>query len=221
MSCFDPGGFSIWVAALRKGVAPEDAAKLEWSDYYEWLEPMIWHPGRWAIIPDIPAAPSQLNDGLMNDWRFGRSKGVPVWHMDGPIARLGRLCEQYDRVCLGWIGDPKREPVGCDAYRRRMDEVAALMGNTWHPIHMLRGIAVAFDYPFVSADSTSLAQNGWRYDTALDFGDPWAGRQAYADALEGKGPHADRRRRNAQRGSPQQGRHGPRSHLGDNCLVLL
>jgi hypothetical protein len=22
------------------------------------------------------------------------------------------------------------------------------MGNHWHPLHMLRGVAVAFDYPF-------------------------------------------------------------------------
>ena len=48
--------------------------------------------------------------------------------------------------------------------------------------------AVARDYPFDSADSTSLAQNGWRYDSPMDelLGDNWRGRRAYADRLEGK-----------------------------------
>lgn len=163
-----------------------------WRAYYGWLEPILFHPGRWAITPDSPGAPSQVNDGLLNDWPYGRSKGAPVWHMDGSIERLGRLCERYDRVCLGWIGDPKLEPVGCDAYRRKMDEVAQLMGNRWHPLHMLRGIKVAHDYPFVSADSTSLAQNGHRYDPDLRQADlfadmpldRWDGRRAYADRLE-------------------------------------
>ncbi|MDF0543309.1 hypothetical protein PX699_13205 [Sphingobium sp. H39-3-25] len=137
-------------------------------------------------MPDSPAAPSQLNDGLLNDWPFGH-RGAPVWHMDGSIERLARLCERYPRVCVGWIGDPKKEPVGCPAYRRKMDEVAALMGNTWHPLHMLRGVAVAFDYPFIGADATTLAQNGWRYDSPMDaiWGDQWRGRRAYADRLEG------------------------------------
>lgn len=169
-----------------------------WLSYYQWLEPIIHHPGRWAIMPDSPGAPSQLNDGLLNDWPFGPSRGAPVWHMDGSIDRLARLCERYLRVCVGWIGDPKKEPVGCSAYRRKMDEVAALMGNNWHPLHMLRGTAVAFDYPFLSADSTSLAQNGHRYDWQDEqwcmFGGPpqkWKGRAAYADRLEGRRDEGD------------------------------
>lgn len=173
---------------MRAGKEWDEIERGEWwRAYYQWLEPMLFHPGRWAIMPDSPAAPSQLNDGLLNDWPFGPSRGVPVWHMDGSVARLAKLCERFPRVCVGWIGDPKKEPVGCPAYRRKMDEVAQLMGNTWHPLHMLRGIAVAFDYPFISADSTSLAQNGHRYDSPL-FSEHgrWNGRQAYADKLEGK-----------------------------------
>jgi hypothetical protein len=178
--------------AMRSGREWDEADRqLWWMAYYEWLEPMLFKPGRWAIMPDSPAAPSQLNDGLLNDWPFGRSRGAPVWHMDGPIERLARLCERYDRVCLGWIGDPKREPVGCEAYYRKMDEVSALMGNTWHPLHMLRGTLVAQQFPFVSVDSTSLAQNGHRYDwqdrqvDILDGGEAsWRGRNRYADRLE-------------------------------------
>jgi hypothetical protein len=177
---YDNGAFSYWMQAVRAGVDPMDAGKLDWSAYYEWLEDRLFEPGRWAVIPDKPAAPTQMNDGLLNDWPYGRSRGAPVWHMDGPIDR------RYDRVCLGWIGDPKREPVGCNAYRRRMDEVTALMGSRWHPLHMLRGVAVGGDYPFVSCDSTSLAQNHHRYRMRLFAGTPdeWSGVCAYADKLE-------------------------------------
>lgn len=184
---FDHGGFSFWMAAMRAGQEwDQESRDAWWQAYYAWLERIIYHPGRWAIIPDSPGAPSQVNDALLNDWRFGRSQGAPVWHMDGRIERLAQLCERYDRVCLGWIGDPKREPVGCDAYRRKMDEVAALMGNTWHPLHMLRGVAVGGAYPFISCDSTSLAQNHWRYRAPLFVGTPdeWSGAVAYAVRLE-------------------------------------
>lgn len=183
------------MSAMRVGKEWDEAERGEWHQaYYHWLEPIIFHPGRWAIMPDSPAAPSQLNDGLLNDWPFGPARGAPVWHMDGSIDRLARLCERYPRVCVGWIGDPKREPVGCSAYRRKMDEVAALMGNAWHPMHMLRGTAVAFDYPFISADSTSLAQNGHRYDSPMArlWGDQWGGRRAYAKRLEGNATMAKR-----------------------------
>lgn len=176
------------MAAIKRG--DDWFVRDDWTPYYRWLEPRLFYPGRWAVIPDAPGAPSQLNDGLLNDWPSGPGRGVPLWHMDAPIERLARLCERYPRVALGWIGHPKREPVGCDAYRRKMHQVAELMGNTWHPLHMMRGTAVAFDYPFMSADSTSLARNGHRYDWLdhqLDMfasGGKWQGRRMYADRLE-------------------------------------
>ena len=145
---YDNGAFSFWRQAAKLG-HEWDRKTRDWRPYYRWLEGRLHAaPGRWAVIPDAPGAPSQLNDALLNDWPYGPTLGAPLWHMDGPINRLGRLCETYDRVCLGWVGDPKREPVGCDAYRRRMDEVAALLGDTWPTIHMMRGVAVARDYPF-------------------------------------------------------------------------
>lgn len=170
--------------AMKLGL--EWAPDRDWTDFYKWLEPRLFLAGRVAVIPDAPGAPSQLNDGMLNDWPFGRSRGMPLWHMDGPLERLGRLCERYDRVALGWIGDPKKEPVGCDAYLRRMDEVASFFGNRWPVLHMMRGVLVAQLYPFATADSTSLAQNGHRYDSGFDAlcGDPWRGRSAYADRLE-------------------------------------
>jgi hypothetical protein len=185
---YDNGAFSFWKQAMKAGQDWDDSER-DWTPYYDWLDTRLWEPGRWAVIPDRPGAPSQLNDALLNDWPHGRARGVPLWHMDAPLARLGHLCERYSRVALGWIGHPKREPVGCDAYRARMDEVSAMLGNRWPPLHMMRGVAVAGDYPFMSADSTSLAQNGHRYDDR-DSGDlftpyqQWRGRGLYAEHLE-------------------------------------
>lgn len=209
--CFDNGAFSFWKAALRHG-QEWDETQRDWTPYFEWLEQRLFHPGRWAVIPDIPGAPSQLNDALLGDWPFGQ-KGAPLWHMDGPIERLLRLCDKYDRVCLGWTGAGKT--LDTPEYHARMEEVSLALGNRWPIIHMMRGTQVAFDYPFHSADSTSLAQNGWRYDTGFDFGDRWAGRKAYADKLEG----IDRGIVDTMRRSSKRRRHNARPHLGDNLLV--
>lgn len=144
---YDNGAFSFWRQAVQAGAEWDDKAR-DWTPYYRWLEPRLHDHRRWAVIPDSPGAPSQINDAMLADWPFGRALGAPLWHMDSPIQRLSRLCDDYDRVCLGWIGDPKKEPVGCDRYRRRMDDVAALFGSTWPKVHMMRGVAVARDYPF-------------------------------------------------------------------------
>ena len=197
------------MAAIKRGESW--FIREDWRPYFDWLEAKLQRDGTWAVIPDAPGAPSQLNDALLKEWPFGVEKGVPLWHMDGPISRLGRLCEIYPRVALGWIGHPKLEPVGCDGYRRRMDEVAAFFGNRWHDTHMMRGILVAHDYPFVSADATSAAQNGHRYDSDLDraCGDPWRGRRAYADRLEAD-PYARAIRFGMSRDSAtSQRRHSP------------
>lgn len=183
---FDNGAFSFWMQAKKRG--EEFSAGRDWKPYFEWLQARLFHPGRWAVIPDVPGAPPAVNDALLPEWPFGQ-KGAPLWHMNGPIDRLLRLADRYDRICMAWTGDR----VGCDEYRRRMDEVAGALGNRWPVIHMMRGVSVAFDYPFESADSTSLARNGWTYDSSFDFGDRFAGRRAYADRLES--PRAMTKRR--------------------------
>lgn len=204
---FDNGAYSEWQAAMRRG--EEWFVRDSWDDYYEWLEAVLFCPGRWAVIPDAPGAPSQLNDALVSQWPFGR-RGAPLWHMDGPIDRLLRLLERFDRVCFGWIGefDPEsgkirkdQRAVDCPAFHDRMAEVARAIGNIWPEVHMMRGAAVAFDYPFGSADTSSLGKNGHEYDESLDFGDPWRGRRTYADALEAGGilPGMSRPRRAVRR----------------------
>jgi hypothetical protein len=176
---YDNGAFSMWKAAQKKG--DEWAEKWDWSSYYQWLEPRLFVNDRWAVVPDMPGAPSQLNDALLNQWPYGQ-KGSPLWHMDGSISRLLDLCSKWDLVSFGWVGAGKH--LDRPDYHKRMNEVSKAFGNTWPKIHMMRGLKVAFDYPFHSADGTTLAQNGHRYDTTLNFGDKWRGRRDYADKIE-------------------------------------
>jgi len=196
-SCFDSGAFSEWKAAQKRG--EEWFIREDWTPYFNWLEPRLFHPGRWAVMPDAPGAPSQLNDALLKEWPFG-DKGAPLWHMDAPIERLLRLCEKHPRVCLGWTGPGKS--IDRPEYHERMEAVDRALGNHWPVIHMMRGIAVAQMYPFISVDGTTLAQNGHRYDNYLDttLGDRWRGRRAYADRLEtgGSGTMGARSSRLAQ-----------------------
>lgn len=145
----DNGAFSFWMAARKQGNEGCEAER-DWRPYYAWAERWLDGANRWAVVPDAIAMPSQINDGLLNDWPLGKSQAAPVWHMDEPLQRLGRLIEQgWERVCLGWVHPDKRQNVvGSDAYFARMDEVAALVGNRWPPLHMLRGTAVARLFPF-------------------------------------------------------------------------
>lgn len=192
---YDNGAFSFWKMA-RKLMREWEENERDWRPYYTWLEQRLFLPGRWAVIPDRIAAPTQLNDALLSEWPHGPARGAPVWHMDEPVERIGRLLDRgYDRICFGWVGsfDPaigdivkQERAVGCPAYHRKMEEVARFFGNSWPIVHMLRGVGVGAEYPFFSADSTSLAQNGWEYDSPMDdaWGTPWRGRNAYADRLE-------------------------------------
>lgn len=132
---YDNGAFSAWT----KG------KPTNWPAFYKWLEPRLFGK-RWAVIPDIIDAPSQMQDGLLNEWPFSVELGAPVWHTDEPVNRLLRLCEKWPRVCFGSTGAHWK--VGGDAWRRRMDEVWPQLGNRHPKIHMLRGVAVARDYPF-------------------------------------------------------------------------
>lgn len=192
----DHGRFSSWVAAKKAGK--------EWCEddvprpvYYAWLEPFIWRPNVKAIMPDIPGAPAQINDGELKDWPFPVEKGLPVYHMNTAPYRLGRLLETYPLVCMGWIPAVdktiRQEPVGCDAYWRCVEAIEDELGSDiWEHVHMLRGVAVANDGPFASADASSGGQNGHRYDSPIDefLGDKWRGRRAYFDALERHRPPA-------------------------------
>jgi hypothetical protein len=177
---FDNGAYSVFT----KGMIAD------WPAYYSWLEPILFHPSRWAIIPDVIAEGGQAQDALINDWPFGH-KGVPVWHTGEPIERLLRLLDQWPRVCFGSTDEHWR--VGSDVWRSRMDEAwPQVLARHRDPIiHMLRGVAVAWDYPFDSADSSSVGQNSHRYDMPLweDAAQRHWGAISYANRLENRQAH--------------------------------
>lgn len=154
----DNGAFSFWKKARKQGKEACEAER-DWRPYYAWAEQWLDGPNRWAVVPDAIAMPSQINDALLNDCPLPRHLSAPVYHMDEPIGRLGRLLEQgWNRVCLGWVGeyDPttndirkEQKQVGCKAYLRRLDEIdAEIPGLPWENTHMMRGIAVNRLRPF-------------------------------------------------------------------------
>jgi hypothetical protein len=151
----DNGAFSFW----RKN-RPTD-----WGGFAEWARPWLDYQTTWAVMPDVINGTAEENDELIV-WLYAHAKDVwersaPVWHMHEPIERFQRLCHGYQRVCVGSSG--QFAVVGDDRWHRRMEQAMnAVCGNGPAPVwlHMLRGLALAgSDYPFASADSTSIARN--------------------------------------------------------------
>lgn len=161
----DNGAFSKW-----KSGTPTD-----WAAFYAWAEPWLSFPTTWAVIPDVIDGGSQLQDALLREWPFGH-KGAPVWHMDEPIHRLERLCDEWPRVCIGSTAE--YATVLSPAWARRMDECWDLLarGRQFLPnIHMLRGMQLSGKrWPFASVDSTDVAQNHNRQqNTPRKMADRW------------------------------------------------
>lgn len=180
---YDNGEFARFTAARRSGAIEADT--LDRSDLYRWLEVRLFHPGRWAVIPDVIDGEVDLQDRLLALWPFGH-KGVPVWHTNEPLDRLHRLLDEWPRVCFGSSGE--HWLVGGRPWTERMDLTwSALEKRRVRPVvHMLRGVGVAHLYPFDSADSTGFAQSMHRYRQPLFAGTPdeWTGIVAFADRLE-------------------------------------
>ena len=146
----DNGAFTKW-----KTGKPTD-----WPSFYRWAEPWLSCATTWAVIPDVIDGGSQLQDALVREWPFG-AKGAPVWHMDEPMDRLLRLCDEWARVCIGSTAE--YAVVLSDPWERRMDECWNEIGKRhqflpW--VHMLRGMQCSGRrWPFASVDSTDVAQN--------------------------------------------------------------
>jgi hypothetical protein len=167
----DNGAFSKW----------KSGKNTDWQLYYRWCERWLDYPTTWAIPPDVIDAPSQEQDGLLNEWPHGKRQAAPVWHMDEPIYRLLRLIEAgWSRVCIGSTNE--YAVVMSDAWCCKMDEawdsVAITFGHT-PPIHMLRGMQCSGErWPFASVDSTDVAQNHNRpQNTARAMADRWDAKQ--------------------------------------------
>jgi hypothetical protein len=163
----DNGAFSKW----KRG------AKTDWPAYYAWCDRWLDYPTTWAVPPDVIDAPSQEQDGLLNEWPHGKRQAGPVWHMDEPMGRLLRLCEAgWNRVCIGSTAEYAL-PLS-PAWEARMDEVWDDLARTFGrlpPIHMLRGMQCSgLRWPFASADSTDIAQNHSRdQNTPRKMADRW------------------------------------------------
>ena len=163
----DNGAFSKW----KRG------AVTDWPAYYDWADRWLNHPTTWAVVPDVIDGGSQLQDALLREWPHGKRQAAPVWHMDEPLPRLLRLCEEeWSRVCIGSTAE--YAVVLSDPWSRRMDEawnaLARAFGRT-PPIHMLRGMqTVGRRWPFASVDSTDIAQNHNRpQNTPRGMADRW------------------------------------------------
>lgn len=146
----DNGAFSKW----------KSGKQTNWPAYYDWCDRWLSFPTTWAVIPDVIDAGTQEQDALLREWPFGH-RGAPVWHMDEPINRLLRLCDEWPRVCVGSTAE--YACVLSEPWCRRIDEAfnelsARHRHLPW--LHMLRGMQLSGrHWPFASADSTDVAQN--------------------------------------------------------------
>lgn len=165
----DNGAFSKWKAGKDT----------DWPSFYRWCEEWLGYPTTWAVIPDVIDGGSQLQDALVREWPFG-DKGAPVWHMDEPISRLLKLCDEWPRVCIG--STDEFAVVLSDSWKARMDECWDEISKRhrflpW--VHMLRGMQCSgLRWPFASVDSTDIARNHHRnQNTPRRMADKWDAQQ--------------------------------------------
>lgn len=160
----DNGAFSAW----SKGSTPD------WQAFYAWAEQWLAFRTTWAVIPDVIMGTATDNDALIEQWPHGQ-RGAPVWHMHEPIDRLKRLCDEWERVCVG--SSAEYRVVGAANWHQRMTEAMNAICQTGRvPIwlHMLRGMnAARWGYPFASVDSTDIARNHNRKNNAREMADTW------------------------------------------------
>ncbi|MBP0492121.1 hypothetical protein [Roseomonas indoligenes] len=170
----DNGAFSAW----KRGYQPD------WAGFYAWTDQWLAYPTTWAVIPDVIDAGTQEQDALLREWPHGKRQAAPVWHLDEPISRLLRLCDEgWSRVCMGSTAE--YADVLSDAWERRMDECWNEIARTFArtpPIHMLRGLQLSGNrWPFASVDSTDIARNHNRPgNTPRAMADRWDAMQCPA-----------------------------------------
>lgn len=152
----DNGAFTAWKAAGKN--------KIDWSDYYAFIERWKNHPGvDFVIIPDVIDGGSEENDALLSEWPHGKSIGVPVWHMNESDERFIRLCHEYPRVAIGSCGEyDVKSPL--KAVARLKDIIRHVVDIHGQPITKLHGLrmlnpTIFTRLPLSSADSTNVARN--------------------------------------------------------------
>ncbi len=151
----DNGAYSYW----KQGEAAPD-----WKGYYEWLKPILNHPGfDFAVIPDVVDGTEVQNNRLIQEWPFERWQGAPVWHLHESLERLAILAQNFPRVCLGSSGE--FSAVGTEAWWERMsDAMNVVCDSDGRPACKLHGLRmlnprVFTKLPLSSADSTTIARS--------------------------------------------------------------
>jgi len=146
----DNGAFS----AFKKG------EKLNFKNYYKWLEDKLGHP-HWCVIPDIIDGTISQQKKLLLQFPFPPELSTPVWHIGLNIDYLYFLLDRYPKICFGSSG--KYWNVGSSQWCQRIDFVFNNLIKKYNHlpyIHMLRGLSLGGTiYPFASADSTNVARN--------------------------------------------------------------
>jgi hypothetical protein len=149
----DNGAFSKW----KRG------RPTNWPRYYKWVDRWLAFPTTWAVIPDVINGGCEAQDQLLEEWPF-QHRGAPVWHLDEPIARLLRLCDEWPKVCMG--STKEYQIVMNERWRARLDAAFNELAKRhryipW--IHMLRGMrTVNGRWPFASLDSANVARSYWQ-----------------------------------------------------------
>jgi hypothetical protein len=147
---WDNGAFSAHTRGLR----------IDWRDYYRWLEPRLAAP-HWAVIPDVIGGGEAENDALLAEWPYPAARSAPVWHLHESLGRLERLSDEWPIICFG--SSAQFWDVGSALWERRVDEAWEVLARRrfWPWVHMLRGLSVAGGgrWPFASADSANVARN--------------------------------------------------------------
>lgn len=154
----DNGAFSVWTNSNRKGIIVD--WDKHWNKYYNFVRK--WYERtEWFIVPDVIGGSDEDNDNLLSKVPEDiLPKAVPVWHSESSLERLGRLCERFDRVAIGCMGEHRS--IRSPAWRKRMDEVFKFIyiDNQFDvKIHGLRALDVRAisQYPFDTADSSYVA----------------------------------------------------------------
>ena len=159
----DNGAYSLW----------KSRTKVNWEEYYEWVEGLKSHPRfDFAIIPDVIMGSEKENDALLDKWPLSRSIGLPVWHMQESIERLKRLANEWEYIAIG--GSNAYHHPGDGMWWAKMKQAMdAICDYDGRPICKIHGLAMLNSsiftrLPLKSADSAHAA-----YKTAMNA--PWTG----------------------------------------------
>ena len=169
----DNGAFTIW----RRG-----DGRIDYDAYVEWVRKWHRHPAfDWAIIPDVIEGSVAENDAWVDRWPKD-VRGVPVWHVDEPVERLRRLCDDWHTVALGSAGEYSTPGSGIWWERMKvvMDQITDEQGRPPAQLHGLRMLdpEVFTRLPLASADSVNAARNANQEGRFGSYVPPSSGQRA-------------------------------------------